>query len=117
MKGFGVRIRSLRKGKGWTQEELAKRLGVTHTYVSKVESENTTPPIERLQDFAEILDVSIVDLLADKKEPPQELKDAGVKWMIVGKELEKKGITPEQALKFAEIVEMLERNVNNKDKK
>jgi XRE family transcriptional regulator, master regulator for biofilm formation len=115
MKGFGIRIRALRKGKGWTQEELAQRLGVTHTYVSKVESERTIPPIERLQEFAEILDVSIVDLLEDKKEPPQELKDAGVKWMIVGKELEKKGITPEQALKYAEIIAMLERNEKNSD--
>ena len=35
---FGVRVRQLRKDCGFTQRELANRLAVTNSYVSKVEN-------------------------------------------------------------------------------
>ena len=34
---FGLRLRSLRKKKGWTQVELADYLGLRRTYVSDLE--------------------------------------------------------------------------------
>ena len=37
---FGIRVRQLRVDKELTQRELAKRLGVSVSYVSKVENEN-----------------------------------------------------------------------------
>ena len=36
---FGERIRELRESHGWTQKELSDRLGVSISYISKVENE------------------------------------------------------------------------------
>lgn len=36
---FGQRVRELREQRGWTQKELADRLGVSVSYISKVENE------------------------------------------------------------------------------
>ena len=36
---FGERIRELRESHGWTQKELANRVGVSVSYISKVENE------------------------------------------------------------------------------
>ena len=37
---FGLRVRQLRVGQELTQRELAKRLGVSVSYISKVENDN-----------------------------------------------------------------------------
>lgn len=104
MKGFGERIRKYRKLKKFTQDDLGEKVGVTKSYVSKVESESTTPSLEMLVKIAETLEVDISDLLGGKKEPPTELKDLGADWIILGEELEKEGITPEQVKVWAQIV-------------
>ena len=36
---FGKRVRELREHRGWTQKELTDRLGVSVSYISKVENE------------------------------------------------------------------------------
>ena len=36
---FGERVRELRESHGWTQKELGDRLGVSVSYISKVENE------------------------------------------------------------------------------
>ena len=35
---FGVRVRKLRDKKGWTQAEMADRLGLDRSYISEMES-------------------------------------------------------------------------------
>ena len=42
------RIQSLRKAKGVSQEELADRIGVSRQAVSKWESEQSTPDVEKI---------------------------------------------------------------------
>ena len=45
---IGKNIAKYRKAKGWTQEELGSRLGVTNQAVSKWESETSMPDISLL---------------------------------------------------------------------
>jgi XRE family transcriptional regulator, master regulator for biofilm formation len=104
MKGFGEKIKKYRKLKKLTQEELGNLLGVTKSYVSKVESESTVPNLEMLSEIANKLEIDIGDLIGGKQTPPRELEDLGVDWIILGEELEKQGITPEQVKLWAEIV-------------
>ncbi|MEZ5307879.1 MAG: helix-turn-helix transcriptional regulator [Pyrinomonadaceae bacterium] len=54
-KGLGQRIKQLRKDKGWTQKELANRIGTSPAQLNKYEASHNTPPLDKLILFAEVL--------------------------------------------------------------
>jgi transcriptional regulator with XRE-family HTH domain len=56
-------IRSLRQRGGLSQRQLALRMGVPRTYVSKIENEKATPTLSSLARLASALEVSVPDLL------------------------------------------------------
>lgn len=56
-------LKALRKQKGLTQEELAIRLHVVRQTVSKWESGRSVPDADILAQIADVLDVSVSDLL------------------------------------------------------
>ena len=68
----GQVIATLRKEKGWTQVELAEKLGVTDKAVSKWERDLSCPDINSLPTLAEILGVSVEELMQIKKEAAEE---------------------------------------------
>ena len=55
---IGRNIALLRKNAGFTQEELAEKLGVTAQAVSKWENGHNLPDIENLMLIAELLNTS-----------------------------------------------------------
>ena len=55
---MGQIIKNLRKGRGFTQEELAERLGVTYQTISKWENDSGMPDISQIVPLATIFDVS-----------------------------------------------------------
>ena len=57
-KAMGQIIKKLRKGRGFTQEELAERLGVTYQAISKWENDSGMPDISQIVPLATIFDVS-----------------------------------------------------------
>ena len=57
------RIQNLRKSKGMSQEELADAAGVSRQAVSKWESEQSTPDIDKVIILSEIFDVTTDYLL------------------------------------------------------
>ena len=60
---LGQRIDSLRRALGWSQVELAKRLGVTKQTVSNWENDNIQPSVEMLVRLATLFRVSTDYLL------------------------------------------------------
>ncbi len=58
-------IRSLRQRSGLSQRQLALRMGVPRTYVSKIENEKATPTLSSLARLAQALEVSVPDLLRE----------------------------------------------------
>src|SRR5947209_18232698 len=56
-------IRSLRLRSGLSQRQLAARMSVPRTYVSKIENEKATPTLSSLERLARALEVSVPDLL------------------------------------------------------
>ena len=52
------RIQCLRKNKGLSQEELADKVGVSRQAVSKWESEQSTPDIEKIIFMSELFEVT-----------------------------------------------------------
>lgn len=60
---LGQRISELRTSLGWSQVELAKRLGVAKQTVSNWENENIQPSIEMLVRLARLFNVTTDYLL------------------------------------------------------
>ena len=69
----GSFIKELRKEKNMTQKQLADHLHITDRAVSKWERGVCAPDISLLEPLAEILEVSIVELIqGERAEAPQE---------------------------------------------
>ena len=66
MKNIGKTIASLRKNKGMTQNELAEKMNVTDKAVSKWERNLSCPDVNTISKLADILGVSVEELLNSK---------------------------------------------------
>lgn len=73
---FGKRIAALRKGRGMTQDALAKKLGISNQAVSKWESDQCCPDIMQLPTLADIFEISLDALFG--REQPQAPEDTVV---------------------------------------
>ena len=62
---LGERIRQLRKEAGWSQAELAERVGTDSQRISRYENGRITPSLDAIVRIAEALNVSIDHLLVD----------------------------------------------------
>lgn len=67
MYSVGKKIATLRKQKNMTQMEVADALNVTYQAVSNWERGSTMPDISKLEDLAQLLGVSIEDIITDKE--------------------------------------------------
>lgn len=77
-KSLGTMIAELRKEKGLTQLELANMMNVTDKAVSKWERDISCPDISSIPRLAEILGVSVDDLMrsnSHRKEKAENLED------------------------------------------
>lgn len=67
------KIMEERKKNGWSQEELADKLSVSRQAVSKWESAQSVPDLQRVIQLAEIFNVSTDYLLKDEVEAPSPM--------------------------------------------
>src|ERR1700730_13807467 len=65
-------IRSLRLRHGLSQRQLALRMSVPRTYVSKIENEKATPTLSSLERLARALEVAVPELLSGGERNRQE---------------------------------------------
>lgn len=63
LKRLGSRIRELRTARGWSQEELAHRVGVDRTYQSDVERGMRNFGVQLVFDYAKALRIRPEDLM------------------------------------------------------
>ena len=64
---FGEKIQKLRNENKWTQEQLAEKLYVSRTAVSKWESGKGYPNIDSLKDIAKLFNKTIDELLSSEE--------------------------------------------------
>lgn len=69
MNTIGSRIAENRRRIGMTQEELAAKLAVSAQAVSKWENDITCPDVMNLPKLAELLGITVDELLSGKKQP------------------------------------------------
>lgn len=77
------RIQYLRKQKGYSQEELADKVGVSRQAVSKWESEQTTPDLEKVIAMSELFEVT-TDYILKGIEPVSTTNRKTVKTLYLG---------------------------------
>lgn len=72
---FNENLKFLRKKEGLTQEELAEKLNVSRQSVTKWESGNAIPDIEKIKEIAYIFLISVDSLIGDiENKKPNKLK-------------------------------------------
>ena len=60
-------VKKLREKRGYTQEYLASKMGISNTTVSMWESGKSKPGIDRLVLLSEILQCSLEEILEESK--------------------------------------------------
>jgi transcriptional regulator with XRE-family HTH domain len=115
MKTLGELLRQCRLDRGWTQEDLEERIGISQTHISQIETGQTqTPKFETLELFAEVFDLDLNHLKILAGYPLVILRNGDI-------ESGKASPIPHRAIRFAvnsadftdadwdEVEEMLER--------
>ncbi len=72
---IGKFLKELRKEKGYTQETLGEKIGVTNKTVSRWETGTYMPPVECLVMLSDIYDVSINEIVAGQRLSQSEFND------------------------------------------
>ena len=89
------KILSLRTQRGMSQDDLAEKLEVSRQSVSKWETAQSTPDLDKIIKLADLFGVSVDQLVRDGERPrPPEPPEAKVIYV----EREKQGLTPIQTL-------------------
>ena len=84
---FGENLKTLRKQKGFSQEELATRLHVVRQTISKWEKNLSVPDADTLIRLAEILEVSVSELLGAKIENENAASDVAEQLSRINEQL------------------------------
>ena len=66
--GFSENLTELRKLKNYSQEEVAERIGVSRQTLSKYETGESLPDIEKCKQLAEVFSVTVDDLISYEKQ-------------------------------------------------
>ena len=67
-KALGQRIRTLRKAKNLTQEELAEKAGLSYKFIGETERGKANPSIESFYKIAEGMEVSVATLFGEEND-------------------------------------------------
>ena len=60
---FGVRVRELRTGQGYSQEEFAAKCGLDRTYISGIERGKRNVALRNIEAIAKALGVSLASMM------------------------------------------------------
>ena len=63
------RLREFREGKGWSQGELARRLGVSRQTINAVETDKYDPSLPLALRMSKLFGVPVPELFIDEWEP------------------------------------------------
>lgn len=67
---YGERLRSLRRERGFTQEEVALRADITTSYYGQIERGSANPSVALLEKICAVMGISISDIFTDADTNP-----------------------------------------------
>lgn len=88
MNSLGKRIRLLRQQRGWSQEDVAKRLDISIPAFSKIETGITDVNLSRLNQISKLFDLSVVQLLSSTDTEREATENARKELMELNKRLQ-----------------------------
>ena len=65
------RLKEIREAKGWSQGELARRLGVSRQTINAVETDKYDPSLPLALRMAKLFGLAVPDLFIDRWEPEE----------------------------------------------
>jgi AbrB family looped-hinge helix DNA binding protein len=71
--GFAENLTELRKLNNYSQEELAERIGVSRQTLSKYETGESLPDIEKCRQLADVFSVTVDDLISYEKSDEENM--------------------------------------------
>jgi len=89
MKTLGKKIRLLRQQKGWTQQDVAKKLDVSIPAFSKMETGITDLNLSRLNQIAKLFNLTLVQLISNSE--TDDVKDYTKEIRLLNEKLQQKG--------------------------
>lgn len=115
---MGARIRACRKNRGWTQDDLGKRVSVSPQVVSNWERGYSIPDSFNIQSLSQALNVSADYLLCRTDDPDQPAQNAAdvinlpeVQFIMRAKE----EMSPKAYAKFLKLVEQAKKAFDEED--
>jgi len=66
------RLKTMREERGWSQGELARRLGVSRQTINAVETDKYDPSLPLALRMAKLFQVAVPELFVDHWEPEEE---------------------------------------------
>lgn len=90
---MGMRIRQVRKAKGWSQDELAKRCGISMSFLGHIERGTRIMSMETFVNICVALDAGADELLWGVANPSDAVLDM---WNLPDKEKKAGGETAEK---------------------
>lgn len=66
------RLKAMREAQGWSQGELARRLGVSRQTINAVETDKYDPSLPLALRMAKVFGVAVPELFIDHWEPEKE---------------------------------------------
>lgn len=88
MKTLGKKIRLLRQQKGWTQQDVAKKLDVSIPAFSKMETGITDLNLSRLNQIAKLFNLTLVQLVSNSE--TDDIKDYSNEISMLARKLQQK---------------------------
>lgn len=96
-------------GNKMTQEMLAKEVGISRSFLGDAENGHSLPTVITLDLIARACGVTL-DFFSNpsfvKDEIPQELRDLGIEYLVVTKELKDDGLSPEEIKQLSKIAKI-----------
>ena len=104
---LGLRLKTLRKSSGLTQQNLADKVGVSRIYIQALESNRRLPSMKLLQKLAQALGVDLDDIVETLGGDRQNRFQIEELWNSAGVELwyKRKRLSPEEVLLVRRLVD------------
>lgn len=102
---FGERLRTLRKARGLTTQQLADKVAVSQSYISRFENNRAVPDIELLGKILLALDSDLATFFSKERE------DSSIELIQLIETI--KSLTPEAQIKLNEFLKMVSKDARS----